>query len=486
MKVVSARYKFVYRAIDRTWKWRLHGQGSVGGFSSDVGAARDLAAKLVVPVGALKRSNPTIVQKPSPARGVSWHSGKMGWLCRANNESTSKAFFTCEEAAAAAKVKISNSQIAVKATQTLSPYKFVFRAHPNFARKKVTHVTWAFRVCKRGHSTYQSGFSTALDAAKQAAHTLGVPLSSLKKAKTRKPTKTRVRELLKPMLKIFKASSTIRAAPYLPADFADLLRRSTQRNNIACVGVLRSCIVCSKYGPFRDAISGAVSHFKVDVAKAGLKGVRGVPEVALTLAGVLDRYRSAAAVVENIVKRAVRQASGKRRRELKEWRRCVGAKVHHHHGFVPLLVDCFGLAKRRKNGPIILGEERVRLEERSESIEKNVCKFLYMAEIIESEVSKVLTSARDGKVSLQAVIDAKNNVIHRPATAMPPSFDADGYHTMWLFRCILTSRLFERKIRLQLDEDTTLLKLAQAWTTIEQQHLEHFASRLEINFAVRF
>ena len=256
-------------------------------------------------------------------------------------------------------------------------YLYVWRSHDT-----VSGASWGYRVRKGGKVLLKTGFMTALEAAKAVAALLGISIKELRCRKDRKPEKDKVRSLVTVMLKIYKASSH---NPHWPADFQDLLRRVGRGKQTAFhMTCLRSVIVLAKYGPFRDALSEAIGKYKT-VLKHSIQGIRDA-----------DGFSRLATVVYPVLTRAVLQVSGKHTCALATWTKCVGKGVHHHHGFVPLLVN-LGVVARTLSGPLQLGAECVKVVPWSELVALRLQKALHMYYVMESKVSEAVAKAKHAR-----------------------------------------------------------------------------------------
>lgn len=226
----------------------------------------------------------------------------------------------------------------------------------------------------------KTGFSTALEAAKEVADLLGISIKELRRRKDRKPVKDKVRSFVTVMLKIYKANSH---SPHWPGDLQDLLCRVKRGKRDALhMTCLRSLIVQAKYGPFRDALSEAIGHYKKEFVNNSVQGVRDV-----------EGFSRLAAVVYPVLTRAVQQVSGKHTHSLSTWTKCVGKGVHHHHGFVPLLVS-LGVVTRTVHGSLHLGAECVRVVPWSKTVGLHLQKFLHFYYVMESKVSEAVAKAK--------------------------------------------------------------------------------------------
>jgi hypothetical protein len=265
----------------------------------------------------------------------------------------------------------------------------------------------------------------SLRQARAVAKVLKVRVERLRKyAKSKKPRKAVVITFVKKMLSIYLANEK---KPHLPGDYVDMLSRTTRAKTDAyhwpC---LRSTIALAKYCPYRDALTKAAKSYKVQFLKS-VPGVQGV--------GV---YTDMAKVMYNILVRTCRNVNGKCKKELATWARTIGKGVHHHHGFVPLIVS-LGIAQRSPRGPVHLGAARVHIVPWCKAVAGKLTRFLHNSHLLESKVSEVMKRVKRGRLHIKEILKVKQTIMKN----MCPM----RYHNSWHFRAMLMSMLHQCNIK---------------------------------------
>jgi len=263
-----------------------------------------------------------------------------------------------------------------------------------------------------------------------------VDVKDLKKkaGDSRLPRRTAVASLIKVMLKIYKANET---QPHLPGDLRDMLIRAKRSkkdaNHFPC---LRSLIALAKYAPYRNALTKAAKSHE----KQFLKSVPGVRGVGVTFSPSPKDYKVTAKILYDILVLTSRLVNGKSKSELAAWARNIGKGVHHHHGFVPLLVS-LGVVKRSPRGQVHLGAERVNVSPWGGAVERRLTQFLHHTHTVESEVSKVMGKAKRGRLHIKDILEAKRKIAKRKCFTM--------YHGNWHLRALLLSSMHQNNFKVQ-------------------------------------
>lgn len=173
-------------------------------------------------------------------------------------------------------------------------------------------------------------------------------------------------------------------------------------------------------------------------------------------------YKLLAGAVKNV--RQDRKAC----RELQFWRLHVGGSVHHHHGFVPLLRNTFGILKSTssKLGTLNVHDSSYEVMPLSNDMLLQLCLFVHLSYWMESKVSQVSQVSYPSHALLHPFEDCR--------FPLPKDFVLHQYHIKWWFRMLIIHRNMLGTIKGRL-EHFTLADL-QACVPDQQGWLRYFGA----------
>ena len=251
----SPSFRFAHQDIDGRWFALPHGVEFQERFNNARSAAAFVATKLAVPVAALRKGSSVKVSKVSKKKGVSWHSAKLGWVFRTEGCSCSKSYLTeCGAAHAGGKTLQDSTQS--KQSVTRSPYKHV---HWHKGKK-----SWSYGLKIKGKICHGSGYASPKKAGDEVSQLLGISINVLRKlGGRRKPNRSRVMEVLKPMLQVYCRQGKRRWDGALPGDVLDVQTRlANRRSAVHWTPAVKAVIFLAKYGPWRNALELAALTYK--------------------------------------------------------------------------------------------------------------------------------------------------------------------------------------------------------------------------------
>ncbi len=119
----------------------------------------------------------------------------------------------------------------------------------------------------------------------------------------------------------------------------------------------------------------------------------------------------------------------------RKWAKEVGHSVGHHHGFVPLLSQCFCMLEPAEEGArganvVKLGASGVcyRLKSCTPEVTSNIVRFVWMATVISRSV--VPTSVQEWLASRESIYETYRLL----NVSYAKTFSAEHYHMEWLIR----------------------------------------------------